>query len=111
VINARGDVPRSRDDHTAVVYDGSMVVFGGFVEGSERTNEIYRYYFRDNRWERILVLGKMQPVPRAGHSAVVYGDTMLVFGGRDDENNKLNDLWSFNFTTYQWEYIDVLNSP
>lgn len=110
IINARGDVPKSRDDHTVVIYEGSMTIFGGFVEG-ERTNEIFRYYFKDNRWEKVTVLGKVQPCPRASHSAIVYGDTMIIFGGKDEENNKLNDLWSFNFTTYQWEEFEVNNPP
>jgi N-acetylneuraminic acid mutarotase len=52
IINARGEVPLSRDEHTAFIYEGSMVVFGGFVNG-DRVNEIYRYYFKENRWERV----------------------------------------------------------
>jgi hypothetical protein len=27
-----------------------MVVFGGFVNGS-KTNDIYSYYFKENKWE------------------------------------------------------------
>jgi hypothetical protein len=41
---------------------------------------------------------KSYPPPRAGHSAIVYGDSMILFGGKDDENNKLNDLWIFKFS-------------
>ena len=33
VINGRGDIPISRDEHTANMYEGTMVIFGGFVEG------------------------------------------------------------------------------
>ena len=87
-----------------------MVIFGGFVEG-ERTNSIYRYYFNDNKWEKVAVLGIEQPSNRAGHSAIVYNDTMVIFGGRDEDNNKLNDIWSFNFTNYQWEYIEATSPP
>lgn len=33
-------------------------------------------------------------IGRAGHSAVLHNDSSLViFGGKDDDNNKLNDLW------------------
>lgn len=44
------------------------------------------------------------PCPRAGHSAVHALDKdgseiMLVFGGKDDENQKLSDLWKFSFKT------------
>jgi N-acetylneuraminic acid mutarotase len=110
IINPRGDIPLTRDDHTALIYEGSMVIFGGFVDG-ERTNAMYRYYFKDNKWEKIIVHGRDRPVPRAGHSAVVHNDSMIIFGGRDEENNKLNDLWLFNFSTYFWEHIDLPNAP
>lgn len=53
--------------------------------------------------------GLTKPSHRAGHSAVVHQDQesgvyyMYVFGGKDNEDNKLNDLWRFNLTTDAWE--------
>ena len=96
-------MPLPRDDHTAVVHDGrEMIVFGGFVDGGERTNETYIYIIKDNKWE-ILEAGKGGPKPRAGHSAVVYGNMMVVFGGRDEDNEKLNDLWIFDIPSRKWK--------
>jgi N-acetylneuraminic acid mutarotase len=63
-------------------------------------NDIYRYYFKENRWEYVKSLGGSEPAPRAGHSSMNYGDSLIIFGGKDEDNNKLNDLWEFNFTTY-----------
>ncbi len=83
-INARGDIPSPRDEHTALIYDSSMVVFGGFELSGERVNEIYRYHFRENKWEKVLVMGGDVPTARAGHSAVMAGDSMFVFGGKDN---------------------------
>lgn len=31
---------------------------------------------------------------------------MYVFGGQDDENNKLNDLWEFDSATNSWKEIE-----
>jgi N-acetylneuraminic acid mutarotase len=101
-IRSKGDVPLIRDEHTAVIYEGSMVIYGGFIDG-ERTSNIHRYYFKENKWEEVNVLGKGRPVPRAGHSAIMHGDSMVIFGGRDEFNNKLNDIWLFNFSSYTWE--------
>ena len=75
-----------------------MVIYGGFVKG-ERTSDIYRYYFKENKWELVKPLGGALPPARAGHSAILNGDSMVVFGGKDVENNKLNDLWEFNFAS------------
>ena len=81
-----------------------MVIFGGFINGGERTNSLYRYFFKDNKWEKIQVMGSQPvPSPRAGHSAILWGDTMVVFGGRDEDNRKLSDVWAFNMNSYVWE--------
>jgi hypothetical protein len=45
-----GEIPKTRDEHSACVYDGSMVIFGGFVNGV-RTNEVYRFHFNSKKWE------------------------------------------------------------
>jgi hypothetical protein len=36
---------------------------------------------------------------------------MYIFGGKDDENDKLNDTWKFNFNTFEWTYINAANPP
>jgi N-acetylneuraminic acid mutarotase len=100
IIQARGDVPINREDHTAVIYEGAIVVFGGFLPNGEKTNDIYMYYFKENKWEKVSVLGLDLPKSRAGHSAIVFGDSMVIFGGRDEDSNKMNDIWVFNFTSY-----------
>jgi len=52
------------------------------------------------------------PEPRAGHSSVVHGDTMLIMGGKCEGNAKLNDVWEFNFVTRSWRQIDAkTNDP
>jgi hypothetical protein len=102
--------PLTRDDHSAVVIqDQFMVVFGGFVDGGERTNEMWRYTFASNRWEKIKAKGG--PAARAAHSAVARGKEMILFGGRDEDNEKLNDIWSFNFESMQWTQLIPLNAP
>lgn len=83
-----------------------MVVFGGFNFGT-RTNSIYQYKFDSNEWEIVQPRVPNAPQPRVGHSAVVKldsenGDCMYIFGGKDDENNKLNDVWKFNFLSREW---------
>ena len=32
---------------------------------------------------------------------------MYVFGGKDDDNLKLNDLWQFDFQTKSWTQMQV----
>lgn len=83
-----------------------MIVFGGFTFG-QRTNDVFQFNFSNNQWARVRNEGKDAPKPRAGHSAVirydeVNGDCMYIFGGKDDDNTKMNDTWKFNFKTRTW---------
>jgi hypothetical protein len=32
---------------------------------------------------------------------------MYIFGGKDSDNNKLNDLWKLDLTSYKWEEIHL----
>ena len=56
-------------------------------------------------------MGNSSPAARAGHSSIIYGDNMVVFGGKDEDNDKLDDLWYFNFTNYNWTKVNVMGPP
>mmetsp|Transcript_32372 Transcript_32372/g.31673 ORF Transcript_32372/g.31673 Transcript_32372/m.31673 type:complete len:190 (+) Transcript_32372:330-899(+) len=81
-----------------------MIIFGGFVQGS-RVNEIYQYFFKENKWEKVVPLSHIKPLPRSGHSAVVRENCLVIYGGKDDSHNKLNDIWEFNLLTHRWNQL------
>ena len=91
-----------------------MYIFGGFVDG-ERDNHTFAYNFSTNRWSKIdLADDDARPCARAGHSALLHCEVadnketpyMYVFGGKDIENDKLNDLWRLNLVTFKWEKMN-----
>jgi N-acetylneuraminic acid mutarotase len=51
------------------------------------------------------------PCPRNGHSACIYGNFMYIFGGRSNDNVKLNDTWKINLSSLDWEEIGYANLP
>jgi hypothetical protein len=63
-------------------YTETLVVFGGY-DGSTRLNDLQTYNYATNAWEEIIADGGSPPNPtkRFGHSAVVYDDSMYIFGG------------------------------
>jgi len=73
--NKEANLPVTRDEHSCVVHNDSMVIFGGFAFG-ERTNDIFRYEFKNDQWEKIPTVSQPNsvPCPRAGHSAVIKVD-------------------------------------
>ena len=80
-----------------------MVVFGGFSEGY-RNNQVYRLNLQSNTWEHLLTKGE-PPCPRTGHSAVIYENYMIIFGGKNDENEKVNDVWLLDFKDNSWNQV------
>lgn len=53
VLKPRGEDPLTRDEHTSNLYENSMIIFGGFTNGY-RVNELHRYYFNENKWEKLI---------------------------------------------------------
>jgi len=83
-----------------------MIIFGGYCEG-ERTNEIIVYNMKHNMWQTVKLPEKAKrPCARSGHGAVYLNGVMYIFGGKDQESNKLNDLWFFNMKGIFWEKVE-----
>jgi hypothetical protein len=62
---------------------------------------VLKYHIRENRWE-VVPIDASGPRPRAGHSACVHGHAMYIFGGRDEDNERMNDTWMMNLQTNKW---------
>lgn len=108
-LQQTGDIPKPRDDHSlAVINDNSFIIFGGFVNGS-RCNECFIAKKSDNvlEWTQVGQQCAVAPCQRASHSASVFKNKMYMFGGQDDDNNKLCDLWEFDIDTQTWTQIEL----
>ena len=103
----------SRDGHTAVMFENHNLIlyFGGFI-GGERTNDIAMFEISNMKWSNYNSSIKPSerhrfqlPCARNGHTACRYKNTMFVYGGKDDEGNKLNDLWGFDLEKLVWTQL------
>lgn len=89
--------------------DGSTaVVFGGFQDGT-RKNQVHVFNAETRVWYLLEPANLAAPAPsaRAGHSAVLHAGNLYIFGGKDDENEKLNDLWRFSLAERTWTKLEV----
>lgn len=81
-----------------------FVVFGGFVNGC-RVNDVIVFKF-DGAVLHAEMIGDatLSPAPkvRSGMSIGIDGDKLFVFGGQDDDSNKMADMWEFNMETHTW---------
>jgi N-acetylneuraminic acid mutarotase len=78
----RGTMPSPRGGHSCCVYsEDQMVVFGG-LNDSGFLEDLAVFEFGSNLWKAHQVRGKA-PAARSGHTAVMVGSTMTLFGGYD----------------------------
>lgn len=97
-----GPPPKARDSHVAVAHGKSMYVFGGSTGSA--MNDFHELHFEACTWrpvqqERVPAragAAGQTPGKRFCHVAVVYQDSLFVFGGYDGEN-RLNDFQEFYF--------------
>ena len=106
----RGDQPVQIDEHTVCVDGTQVIVFGGFEDGA-RTNKVRTFNLETHRWALIESQSAKGPKPRAGHSASFFDNSMYIFGGKDDENFKLDDFWRFDMTSKTWTPIEPVGGP
>lgn len=92
--------PTVRTDHSCIVYEASLFIFGGF-DGRSRFQDLHQYTIEDREWTEIPASDSNVPMGRFGHTAVVYGSGMFIFGGWNGHDT-LDDLYEFSMTTEQW---------
>ncbi len=95
--------PPPMAEHTAVYdYSNKMIVFGGYtgIAPAGASNETYTLNFNPDFWTPVILVDK--PPARYGHSAVWAGGQMIVFGGKDDSGDFLNDCWELGFSPENW---------
>ena len=108
--NQKGAKPFPRDEHSLVIWNSTMFVFGGSLSKGSISNDLCSYSFETEEWKKIEITGN-KPCPRSGHAACVINSKMYMFGGISEENARLNDLWVCNLETPQWEEIKIENPP
>lgn len=98
-----------RDDHSSFDFkDGTFLTFGGFVNGS-RTGQVIKFKQEGATLNASLLepSGETSPCFRASLSMGVFENKMFIFGGQDDDNNKLADMWTFDLSTQAWSQVEV----
>jgi hypothetical protein len=119
------NIPGGRDAHTSILYGNSMIIFGGFgkdIDDEGYLNDVWEFNFTHFRWiagdnirNQVGIYGTKGnydpnnvPGGRRQHTSILYGNTMIIFGGIGSGNytfGNLNDVWEFDFTSKQFRWI------
>eukprot|EP00358_Blepharisma_japonicum_P002100 CAMPEP_0202949878 /NCGR_PEP_ID=MMETSP1395-20130829/16708_1 /ASSEMBLY_ACC=CAM_ASM_000871 /TAXON_ID=5961 /ORGANISM="Blepharisma japonicum, Strain Stock R1072" /LENGTH=177 /DNA_ID=CAMNT_0049653297 /DNA_START=68 /DNA_END=601 /DNA_ORIENTATION=+ len=101
-----GIPPSPRGGHTATLVGASLVIFGGHYyagkkEGFVYLNDTIVLDVNDNRWYRPRINGT-PPAPRYGHTSVLAGSRVVLFGGRGANSAHFRDLHALDPVTMTW---------
>jgi len=92
-VRTAGNVPLPRDSHCAVVFERSMLVFGGSC--GQPLNDFSSLDLETMIW-RPIQGDSWTPCARFCSSAVVYDGSFYLFGGYDS-SDRLRDIQRFKF--------------
>jgi len=111
-VEHQGDPISERWNHTAVLHDDNVWIFGGQTNGDKYCGDLYCFNLTKRHWRKVTPQGKT-PSARHGHECIVYLNYMVLFGGRDGYRPEhfANDFWVFDFQTESWNSIEIANSP
>jgi N-acetylneuraminic acid mutarotase len=85
-----------------------MLVFGGY--GQTILNDTYAYRFDSNQWTKNLTQSENAPTARYGHTLVAMDSkASILFGGKVNDDEYLNDMWRFDITDKKWTKIEQTN--
>lgn len=78
-------------------------MFGGQEDDNKKLNDIWCYDCSSHSWSQVEGADETyKPTPRSGHSTVVHGNKMWIFGGIYELTQELNDLVAFDFATLKF---------
>ncbi|CAK0865176.1 unnamed protein product, partial [Prorocentrum cordatum] len=83
-VEAGGQRPARRQGHTAVDVGHQVYIFGGCDQDTQCYNDLHVLDTDTIQWRQQLQ-GDGAPLPRSGHSAVLMGGGIVIFGGANTE--------------------------
>lgn len=104
-LEVQGARPAARSEHSAVVVDNCLVVFGGSDCNAGKLADLWKFDLALKTWEQVAVNEGLWPKERSGHAAVVYKGRMYVFGGSVELVREVNELFSWDPRTECWTLL------
>lgn len=105
-VESSGPAPEERADHSAVVFNDCMYVHGGLLASSDYSADMWKFHVLSQTWTQVNFDGD-SPGPVSGHSACLFKDAVLVFGGVRDILKETNEMYAFEFETSSWQLIQT----
>lgn len=85
--------PLPRNEHSGVIVDNSMYVYGGMGDNENYLNDLWKYSISENKWTQMDLNEENSPVGRIGHSLIAIEAKIFLFGGMTKIIRETNELW------------------
>ena len=101
------EIPDPRDGHTTVAFRNFLIVYGGAGAFNSALHTrtcsplLHILDTQDLHWKIYKPLGRL-PDPRRNHGAVIIGNSMIVYGGINNNSEVLDDFQAVNIDQMQW---------
>lgn len=105
ILETNGLAPSPRKSHTANVLNGEMYIFGGIGKNDELLNDMYKYSFSSNTWQKVSHYGHI-PSPRYHHATTTHNFNIYLYGGFNGDKI-LSDFYMFNPNTNLWTLVHI----
>ena len=82
-MNGQGTAPGCLQGHTMVEHQDVLYVFGGELSFcNDQETPLWMFDIKENLWRKYQApRGVVTPKGRRGHTAVVHGDCLYIYGG------------------------------
>lgn len=108
--NKYKDSMTPRYGHTMIAWENKLVVFGGKDKDVSYNDVcILDTTLKGPKWTTFDE-PNTAPSPRLEHSAILFGDNMVVYGGRH-EKRAMNDLYFLDLNKLKWTKIATNGCP
>uniref|UniRef100_A0ABD2XI47 Attractin-like protein 1 n=1 Tax=Trichogramma kaykai TaxID=54128 RepID=A0ABD2XI47_9HYME len=118
--------PLPRYGHSCVLHADKIYMYGGVIENSTVTNEIWTYDLVGRQWDNLTAHERCHhrsamcgPIKVAGHTATLVQDRqdpdrrdkMVVIFGHSPQYGYLNTVQEFYFHTREWQIVKTYGFP
>eukprot|EP01080_Neovahlkampfia_damariscottae_P009396 gene9396-1607_t len=103
-LRQQGNIPEPTVNSSTCLYKDKILLFGGQINKEILCNDTFSYNLSNSTWQLLLCTGEI-PTKRISHTAVIYSDYMIIFGGYHESQMRYcscNALNILNLRTLKW---------
>lgn len=114
-INNTPESPGGVYRNAFCTYQDGLYIYGGIgfdiLGNYGYLNDLWYYNITENIWMHLLGNKIVNTTTISGPGNLidaaldVYGDTLILFGGRNSNNEISHDLWSYDILSNEWSYL------